>query len=143
MAGFSIARLDEIDEVDDGRCPFRAVRHHFGITTFGVNAMIARNAGDRLINEHEEAEPESGEELYVVISGHARFELDGEAHDAPAGTLVHVSPGVKRTAFAEEAGTTVLADRWRTGGQALPGRRLGAVRAADAAVRIRRLRGGR
>jgi hypothetical protein len=42
MAGFSIARLDEIDEVDDGRCPFRPVRHYFGIATFGINAMTAR-----------------------------------------------------------------------------------------------------
>jgi tetratricopeptide (TPR) repeat protein len=109
MAGFSIARLDEIDEVDDGRCPFRPVRHHFGIATFGINAMTARSGGDRLINEHEETEPESGEELYVVVSGHARFELDGEIHDAPTGTFVHVAPGVKRTAFARDAGTTVLA----------------------------------
>jgi tetratricopeptide (TPR) repeat protein len=65
--------------------------------------------GDRLINEHEETEPESGEELYVVVSGHAWFELDGERHDAPTGTFVHVPAGIKRTAFAREAGTTVLA----------------------------------
>jgi tetratricopeptide (TPR) repeat protein len=109
MAGFAVARIDEIDEIDDGRCPFRPVRHHFGITSFGVNAMTARADGDRLINEHAEDEPDSGEELYVVVSGHARFELDGETRDAPAGTLVHVPPGIKRTAIAREAGTTVLA----------------------------------
>jgi tetratricopeptide (TPR) repeat protein len=109
MAGFAVARLDEIDEIDDGRCPFRPVRHHFGIVTFGVNAMTARSDGDRLINEHEETEPESGEELYVVISGHATFELDGETRDAPEGTFVHVAAGIKRSAFARSAGTTVLA----------------------------------
>jgi tetratricopeptide (TPR) repeat protein len=109
MTRYAVARLDEIDEVDDGRCPFRPVRHHFGIMTFGVTAMTARADGDRLINEHEEAEPDSGEELYVVLSGHARFEVDGETQDAPAGTFVHVPAGVKRTAFAEVAGTTVLA----------------------------------
>jgi tetratricopeptide (TPR) repeat protein len=110
MAGFAVARLDEIDEITDGRSPFRPVRHHFGITTFGVNAMTAHSDGDRLINEHAEAEPDSGEEeLYVVVSGHARFELDGESQEAPAGTLVHVPAGIKRTAFAKEAGTTVLA----------------------------------
>jgi tetratricopeptide (TPR) repeat protein len=108
MESFAVARLDEIEEVDDGRCPFRPVRHHFGITTFGVNAMTARSDGDRLINEHDEAEPDSSEELYVVVSGHATFELDGQSQDAPAGTLVHVPPGIKRTAFAREAGTTVL-----------------------------------
>jgi hypothetical protein len=109
MAKFAVARLDEIEEVDDGRCPFRAVRHHFGIMTFGINAMTARADGDRLINEHDEAEPESGDELYVVISGHATFEVDGESQDAPTGTFVHVPAGIKRTAFAREAGTTVLA----------------------------------
>jgi tetratricopeptide (TPR) repeat protein len=85
------------------------VRHHFGITTFGVNAMTARSDGDRLINEHEEVQPDSSEELYLVLSGHARFELDGEIQDAPTGTLVHAPAGIKRTAFAREAGTTVLA----------------------------------
>jgi tetratricopeptide (TPR) repeat protein len=109
MAGFAVARLDEIDEIDDGRCPFRPVRHHFGIKTFGVNAMTARSVGDRLINEHDEAEPDSSEELYAVVSGHATFELDGTIQDAPMGTFVFVPTGIKRTAFAREAGTTVLA----------------------------------
>jgi tetratricopeptide (TPR) repeat protein len=103
-----VAKLDEIEEIDDARCPFRPVRHHFGISTFGINAMTAHADGDRLINEHDEAEPGASEELYVVISGHASFELDGEARDAPTGTFVHVPPGIKRTAFAREAGTTVL-----------------------------------
>ena len=66
------------------------MRHHFGITTFGVDAMTAHSADDRLINEHDESEPESSEELYLVIHGHATFELDGETQDAPAGTFVHV-----------------------------------------------------
>jgi tetratricopeptide (TPR) repeat protein len=108
--GFSTARLDEIATVDDGRgSPFRAVRHHFGIRTFGINAMVGAEAGDRLLNEHDESEPESGEELYVVITGHATFEFGERSQDAPAGTYVHVAPGTKRTAFAREPGTTVLA----------------------------------
>jgi hypothetical protein len=43
MTNHAGARLDEIDEVNDGRCPFRAVRHHFGITSFGVNTWTARD----------------------------------------------------------------------------------------------------
>jgi tetratricopeptide (TPR) repeat protein len=108
MTDFALARLTEIEEIE-GRCPFRPVRHHFGITSFGASAWTARAAGDRLINEHEESEPESGEELYFVVSGHADFELDGQTYEAPAGTFVHVLPGVKRTAFGREAGTTLLA----------------------------------
>jgi hypothetical protein len=65
MTGYAVARLEEIDEVTDGRCPFRPVRHHFGITSFGVNAWTARNVGDRIINEHDEADSDSNEELYL------------------------------------------------------------------------------
>ena len=110
MSGYKVARLDEIDELDDGRCPLRPVRHHFGITSFGINAWTAKNAGDRIINEHDEADVYDGsEELYLVTVGHAVFELDGERRDAPAGTFVFVEPAVKRTAFAEEPGTTIVA----------------------------------
>jgi tetratricopeptide (TPR) repeat protein len=107
MSGYAVAHLDEIDEQDDGRCPWRPVRHHFGIASFGVNAWTGHDAGDRIINEHDESDED--EELYVVLQGRAVFELEGERVDAPAGTLVFARPGVKRTAFAEEPETTILA----------------------------------
>ena len=105
MSHYAVAHLEEIDEISDGRCPSRPVRLHFGITSFGVNAWTGREAGDRIINEHDEDEDEDGEEeLYLVQSGRATFELDGERFDAPAGTFVFAAPGVKRTAFARGAG---------------------------------------
>ena len=107
MSDYAVARLEDIDEITDGREPWRPIRHHFGITSFGINAWTGREAGDRIINEHDEEGED--EELYFVQSGRARFELDGESVDAPAGTFVFARPGVKRTAFAEEAGTTILA----------------------------------
>ena len=109
MSEYTVVQIEEIDEIDDGREPFRPIRHHLGITAFGVNSWTAREAGDRLINEHDENQPGGPEELYVVVNGHARFELDSESVDAPTGTLVFAKPGVKRTAFAEEAGTTLVA----------------------------------
>ena len=110
MARYAVAELGGIDEISDGRCPFRPVRYHFGITSFGINAWTGREAGDRIINEHVEEEGEDGqEELYFVQRGRVRFELDGETVEAPAETFVFVRPGVKRTAIAEEAGTTILA----------------------------------
>jgi tetratricopeptide (TPR) repeat protein len=104
---YEIAHLDEIEEITDGRCPFRPVRQYFGISSFGANVWTGRAVGERIINEHDEAGEH--EELYLVLSGRAAFELDGERRDAPAGTFVFVEPGVKRTAFAEEAGTSILA----------------------------------
>jgi hypothetical protein len=107
MADYAVAQIEDIDELDDGRCPYRPVRHHLGITAFGVNAWTGREAGDRIINEHDEADED--EELYIVQSGRATFELDGERVDAPAGTLVFARPGVTRTAYAEEPATTIIA----------------------------------
>jgi len=107
VTNYSVTRLDEIDEISDGRVPWRPVRHHFGITSFGVNAFTGKAAGDRIINEHDEADEH--EELYLVHQGRARFELDGKDVDAPTGTLVFVQRGVRRTAFAEEPQTTLLA----------------------------------
>lgn len=111
---YAVAHLDQIDEISDGRCPWRPVRHHLGIRGFGVNAWTAAATGDRLINEHDEADGPD-EELYLVLSGRASFEVDGEQIDAPAGTLVFVQPEAKRTAFAEEAGTSMLAYGGRRG----------------------------
>jgi tetratricopeptide (TPR) repeat protein len=107
MSEYAVARLEEIGEITDGREPWRPVRHHFGITSFGVNTWTGRKPGDRVINEHDEEGED--EELYFVQSGRARFELDGERVDAPAGTFVFARPSVKRTAFAEEPETTILA----------------------------------
>ena len=109
MTMYAVARLEEIEELTDGREPYRPVRHHFGITSFGINAWTAPEVGDRIINEHDESEPDSDEELYLVLRGSATFELDGDRVAAPSGTLVYAPPGVKRTAFAEEPETTVIA----------------------------------
>jgi tetratricopeptide (TPR) repeat protein len=107
MSDYAVARLDDIEEISDGRCPWRSIRWHLGFQAFGACAWTGKAAGDRIINEHDEAGEQ--EELYLVQSGRARFELDGTSVDAPAGTLVFARPGVQRTAFAEEAATTIIA----------------------------------
>jgi mannose-6-phosphate isomerase-like protein (cupin superfamily) len=107
MSGYTVAHLEEIDEVDDGRCRWRPVRHHLGIMAFGVNAWSARDAGDRIIYEHDQSF-ESNEELHLVLRGRAVFELGGERLDAPTGTLVFVRPGTERAVVAEEPGTTIV-----------------------------------
>jgi len=106
------ARIVHIDELEsfpiagqDG-LTWRPVRRHFDIRSFGVNAYTAEDAGQRVVEEHREQD--GHEELYVVVTGRATFSVDGEEHDAPAGTLVHCPPGTLRSAFAAEPGTTVL-----------------------------------
>ena len=108
MSGYKVARVDEIEPIDYRQeTRMHPVREHFRISAFGTNAWTAENAGDRLMPEHEE--DAGNEELYVVLRGHARFEIGGEPVDAPEGTLVFVQPETHRTAFAETPGTTVLA----------------------------------
>jgi hypothetical protein len=108
MPGYSVAHLDGIEELSDAGCTYRPIRHHLGITAFGVTAWTARSAGDPLINEHDEDDPTADEELFLVLRGHAVFELDGDRVDAPAGTLVFAPPGTKRTACATQDATTVI-----------------------------------
>jgi len=89
---------------------FRPVRRALGVTAFGVNAFTGVAPGDEVIEPHDEKGAGAGrhEELYVVLTGHAAFEVDGRAIDAPAGTLLLVGPDEKRSATARAAETTVL-----------------------------------
>jgi hypothetical protein len=109
MASYAVAHLDEIEEFADGRCHYLPIRHHLGISAFGVTAWTARAAGDLVINEHDEGDPTADQELFLVLRGHAVFELDGDRVDAPAGTLVFAPPCTKRTASAVAAGTIIIA----------------------------------
>lgn len=102
-----VSELAPLVDADPGEELWLPVRHHLGIRAFGVNAWVAREAGNRVIEEHDEDEHE---ELYLVASGHAVFTVEGETVDAPAGTFVFVpAGGITRTAIGREAGTTVLA----------------------------------
>jgi hypothetical protein len=107
MQTYAIARLDDIDTLPDGRYRYRPVRHHLGIRSFGVTAWVGAAAGDPIINEYDE-ESEPAEELFIVVSGRAIFELGGEEVDATSGTLVFTAQGTRRTAVAAEPATTIL-----------------------------------
>lgn len=109
---FDVISLDQIEPgpEHDGRVPLN-IRRHFGIEGFGVRANRAVGDG-HVIGEHDEVGLGSSgqEELYLVVSGAATFNVDGERVDAPTGTLVFVrNPAAKRSAIAKEKGTTVLA----------------------------------
>jgi len=109
VAAHAVVHLDALPELTDEGAHYRAIRHHLGITAFGATAWTAHAAGDVVINEHDEDDPTSDEELFFVLRGHAVFELEGDEVDAPAGTLVFAPPRTKRTATAREDGTTILA----------------------------------
>jgi tetratricopeptide (TPR) repeat protein len=109
---FAFARLSEITSQDGAEgSTWLRIRRHFGIEAFGVNAYTAPEAGGRVIEDHDETGSSAGrhQELYFVVTGHARFTVGGEEIDAPSGTFVFVGhPETRRGAIAEEARTTVL-----------------------------------
>lgn len=110
-------RLDEIEPIPvvGGSLLWRPVRRALDVGAFGINAYLAPNAGDDVVEEHTE-QSLGHEEVYVVLSGRATFSLDEETLDAPAGTLVFVrDPSVRRHAKAAEPSTSVLAIGGRRG----------------------------
>lgn len=109
MAEYAVAHVDDIDEFADAGSHYKPIRHHLGISAFGVNAWTGHATGDRVINERDADDPTRDEELFLVVRGHALFELDGDRVDAPAGTLVFARPLADRSAIAKEPGTTIIA----------------------------------
>jgi hypothetical protein len=111
-APYRVAHVSEIvtpSKGGPGRAPWRAVRRHFDIGSFGIAAYTAEAAGDVLVGDHTEADTQH-EELFLVVSGRVAIRVSDQAVDAPAGTFVHVpDPEVVRGATALEPGTTLLA----------------------------------
>jgi hypothetical protein len=103
-------RLDELEGIPVfGTLSWKPVRKTLGVTAFGINAYTAGSPCDEVVEEHDETTL-GHEEVYIVLSGHAVFTVDGDEVDAPAGTLVYLDdPKQTRHAVAKEAGTTVLA----------------------------------
>jgi quercetin dioxygenase-like cupin family protein len=105
-----VVQLEEIEAVPGpGSLVWRPVRLTLGVRAFGCNAYTAGQAGQDVVEPHTEDPKLAHQELYFVAAGRARFEIDGQHHDAPAGTYVFIpDPASHRYAVAEEPGTTVL-----------------------------------
>jgi mannose-6-phosphate isomerase-like protein (cupin superfamily) len=108
---FRTLRIDELEPIEVAGLRWHPLRHALGVRGFGVNAYSA-SAGEDVVEDHTEADDAGNghQEMYVVLTGHARFDVDGETIDAPAGTLVFLpEPTSRRHAVAQADGTTVLA----------------------------------
>jgi quercetin dioxygenase-like cupin family protein len=107
MGNWGTANVNEIPPVkDDWPATWKSVRHHFGVTGFGVNA-VTKDAGNVLIPEHDETE--SGQqELYFVHAGEVKATLDGEEVTVPAGSFVSCEPEAKRKFESTASPTTLI-----------------------------------
>ena len=125
---YAVRRLEEIprahaDDPEWSVLEWYPLQHHFGMTAFGVNVYVGREAGTQLLGDHDEADSDQ-EEVYLVTSGEASFTLDGETFDVSAPAVVAIpDPTVRRVAFAKAAETTIVAiggerrDEFRTSWQ--------------------------
>ena len=102
-----LLHLDEIEPVPGpGTLTWLPVRHSLDVRAFGCNAYRAEEAGQEVVEPHTE---DAHEEMYFVARGSATFTIDGETHNAPAGTYVFLpDPASHRQAIADEPGTVVL-----------------------------------
>lgn len=108
QARWHIADVNEIPPVKpDWPATWKSVRHHFGITAFGINA-VTKDADNVLIPEHDESE--SGQqEIYFVHRGSVRVTLDGEEHEASEGAMIAIEPEVSRKIESTSSPTTLIA----------------------------------
>jgi quercetin dioxygenase-like cupin family protein len=106
---YMVAHIDQIESLPEKgtAAEWKPVRHHFGVGSFGVNLFRAP-AGEFLTYLHDETDT-GHEELFFVAGGRARFSVDGEEFEAPAGTFVYVAdPAATRGAWAEEDGSVLF-----------------------------------
>lgn len=122
MKSWDKALLSEIEAVPGpGTLRWTPVRRHFEIAAFGINAYVATEAGQDVVERHTE-KVRRHEEAYVVVSGSATFTVGGEETAAPAGTIIFIrEPSIERSAVANEPGTTVLAIGGKPGAAYTPG----------------------
>jgi hypothetical protein len=111
---WKVAHIDDIpwEEGDGPTTEWKPIRRYFDIGSFGTNASRATADGAILTRDHSEVD-EAGtrhEELFLIVSGHAVYRVDGEEIDAPAGTFLYVrDPETMRGVVAKESGTWMLA----------------------------------
>jgi tetratricopeptide (TPR) repeat protein len=94
----------------DGGRAYAPLRRKLDIGAFGTYAIRSAE-GKELVRERTATGPgaDRHEELYVVLTGRARFTVDGEEIDAPAGTAVFIREvEATRSAVSVDGEATVL-----------------------------------
>ena len=103
-----IADMPVVSEGDPDDPVWYPLQHVLGIDAFGVNLFVAQEAGQTLVEDHDER-TSGQQELYLILEGQATFQLDGEEARLDRGTALAITePSVRRSAKALSQGTTLL-----------------------------------
>jgi mannose-6-phosphate isomerase-like protein (cupin superfamily) len=106
MADYTAKRFDEMEPILDGF--FLRARASLGASSFGMQVLqMPPNGGDFYPN-HDHAH-DGQEEVYVVLSGSAEFDIEGERVPVEPETAVRVAPETKRHITPGPEGVRILA----------------------------------
>lgn len=104
MGGFTIRRIDELGSIHGGMVKLAAAE--LGVESFGLQ-VLDFPAGFDHYPAHDHSD-DGQEEVYVVLSGSAAFEVDGEHVALSEGQLLRV-PADSRRGLTTEEGVRILA----------------------------------
>ena len=87
------AGLEDIPSVNPDWAPgWKSVRHHLGVTAFGINAIVLPPGYSTGVHYHDDQE-----ETYFVHQGDVEFRFgDGTTHRAGVGGVARVDPATHR-----------------------------------------------
>ena len=93
--GYTIKHTDDLEEMEgSGGATWRLARKTLGADSFGFNVVDIEPGGQ--IPEHDHR-GDNQEEVFIILDGQGTIVVDGEEHDAPAGTYCRYAPEVNRT----------------------------------------------
>jgi mannose-6-phosphate isomerase-like protein (cupin superfamily) len=105
MSGYTVKRFDEMEPIFNGF--FLRARASLEASSFGLQVLQMPPNGGDFYPKHDHAET-GQEEVYVVLSGAATFEVDGEQVPAEADTAIRVAPQSKRHIAPGPEGARIL-----------------------------------
>jgi hypothetical protein len=109
-AGWTVAALSDLPRVP-GRedIEWLPLQYALRLGAFGTNVFAGPEGGEELIGLHDETGEDGQEELYMVLAGAVRFEIDGQELELHRGDVVAVRDrSVRRRATGLEPGSSVL-----------------------------------
>jgi mannose-6-phosphate isomerase-like protein (cupin superfamily) len=105
MADYIAVKIDDMEAIYGGG--FHRARGELGVSSFGMQVMDFP-AGFDQYPEHDHSE-DGQEEVYVVLSGTAEIDIEGEKMTLDPSTMVRVSPGTKRRIATTDQPARILA----------------------------------
>jgi quercetin dioxygenase-like cupin family protein len=93
--GYTIKSIDQFEEMEgSGGATWRLARKTLGAEAFGFNVVDIEAGGEIPAHDHS---GDNQEEVFVILEGQGTLVIDGEEHDAQAGTFCRLAPEVNRT----------------------------------------------